>query len=408
MKHIALSFLLLVLAINPLYIKQSHAKTIYEQESIVFGFPPIYEKNIIESGFKPFMEYLSRELGQPVKLYLAKDNAELADRLNDNKVQIALFGGTAYVEAKRKYPDIQYLATAQTLEHGIKQSYYYGHIITLKDSPYKNLKDLINTRFAYASKESTSGYKFPRVYFYKKRIQPERYFSELIFAGSHAKLTDMLANREINAGSTYDVNLSTAIKKHGDIFKTIVKLGPITNLALVSNHQLSQDLLAKIIAALLIVPPEIVAADFPYAGFEILSDSDYDPIREVTFTESTSSRFYDEKIFTILTQKRDLNKIYAFAYSIDIEKDDLITIIRNNLVGKIVNVYGKPVDKIKRFNYNNNWARAENVLVLEVENRHKVYLINTGNIEMGQAIMISAKVVGQKGNEVVLDVLSSK
>ena len=243
----------------------------------------VYDEKTINEGFGPFVDYLSGYLGRPVKLIVADSYDEMIDNLVKNEVQFALIGPAMYVHLKKRYPELNYLATAQETKFGEKRSYYYSCIIVHKDSGISKLSDIEHKSFAFTNEQSTSGYRFPMIFFEKRGINPVKYFSRVIFAGNHEDVIDLVSARKIDAGATFDYGLLSAEIKQGKIFNTIAKIGPIVNLPLVANHYVGKNASLAISDAFVNIPKELLTDHFPYTGFETLSDRSYDPIREVVF-----------------------------------------------------------------------------------------------------------------------------
>jgi phosphonate transport system substrate-binding protein len=277
-------------------------------DKLHFGIPPIYSDVTIKQGFTPVMKHLSRFIGTPVELVVSESYESLVEDLKSGKVQFAILGPALYVQATKTYPKLKYLATTQTTKFGQKRAYYYGHIIVNKDSDMKNISDLKGKGFAYVSEHSTSGYRFPRLFFTKRNINPDEYFDHVVFAGSHSNVTDMIAQHELEVGVTYDINLWDAERKHGKLFRTIAKIGPIVDLALVANHRVSDNLTTSIVDALTSIPEEYLSSNFPYTGVTVLSDSNYDLVRDVIAMkkpDTTASKILEDAL-----KDGNLNAIY--------------------------------------------------------------------------------------------------
>lgn len=336
-----------------------------------FGIPPIYSNTTINEGFTPVMKHLSRFVGAPVELVVSESYESLVEDLKSGKIQFAILGPALYVQATKTYPKLKYLATTQTTKSGQKRAYYYGHIIVKKDTDMKNISDLKGKSFAYVSEHSTSGYRFPRLFFSKRNINPDKYFSQVIFAGSHTNVTDMIARHELEVGVTYDINLWDAERKHGKIFRTIAKIGPIVDLALVANHRVSDNLTTSLVYALSNIPEQYLSSHFPYSGVTVLSDSDYDLVRDVIVMKKpdiTASTILEDAL-----KGGDLNVIYD-AFNLNNSPPFLIAnMLQYRLVSHYhkVRVTGKFVGEIKNFMHGDGWTTEKKVAVIEIKKAEK-------------------------------------
>ena len=165
-----------------------------------------------------------------------------------------------------------------------KRAYYYSWLISHKNSDITKVKHLRGKSFAFANKHSSSGYVFPMAYFKKRAIVPEEFFSKLVFAGSHEKVTDGIANEEIEAGVTYDGNLWSAEETYGRVFRRIKKIGPILNPNLAAHHLVDVPTCEKIIFELENLPPTVFNNDLVWTGFQRLQETDFKAVREVVET----------------------------------------------------------------------------------------------------------------------------
>ncbi len=256
------------------YAKAEDTSTLY------LGIGPYYNAEKIKKGFAPLIEHLSVTLKRPVESTVTKDYLDLEKKIKNKEVDVGLFGAGAYVRLKKEYPQLKYLVTTHSTKGGKKRAYYFAYFISRKDSGLTKMKHLHGKSFAFVSKQSSSGYKYPMVYFKKRNQFPQEYFSKVVFAGSHEGVTDKVASGEIDAGVTWDVNLWTAEEKHGRIFSRIKKLGPIVSLAVAANHNLDEATCQKIIHELENLPEAVFSKDLVWTGFEKLSDKHYDTVRE--------------------------------------------------------------------------------------------------------------------------------
>ncbi|MDM8548865.1 PhnD/SsuA/transferrin family substrate-binding protein [Desulfobacterales bacterium HSG2] len=162
-------------------------------------------------------------------------------------------------------------------------------------SPYKSLSHLKGKKWGFTKKSSSSGYQYPTAYFKRKQIDPDKYFGDVKFLGKHPKITDALAawkpgaDNIIDGGATWDVNLWEEEEKHGRVFRKVARVGPIPMQPMCVPPAVAQnrELLDKIINALTKdVPEEVIKAEgFPYSGWIVGTDSDFDIVRRVAGIE---------------------------------------------------------------------------------------------------------------------------
>jgi len=200
--------------------------------------------------------------------------AEMIKMVAEGKVQLAALGS-------QQNPKIKLLLTELKWDEEKKHliDTYRGYILTLKKrEDIKTLWDLKGKIFAFVNHHSTSGYKYPNTLMKQKGIDPNNFFSKIYFPGSHPRVTDALVAGSIDAGATWGYNWSQAVKKHGDLFKSIFKTPPIPHQAIVAHPSLPDHISHKIQKVLPTIDPSLLKG-LQNAGFAIRPDSFYDGMR---------------------------------------------------------------------------------------------------------------------------------
>ena len=248
---------------------------------LLIGTGPYYYTEKLEQGLKPLIAYLAREVNRDVRLLVTKSYEELADKVQAGSLDIGFFNAVLYVRLKQRYPQLQYLVTAQSRQGGRNTAYYFSWLITRKDSGISKVKHFRGKTFAFSNKYSASGYIYPLGYFHWRGIVPEDFFARIVFAGTHARVTDMIAQGEVETGVSYDANLWVAEKKYGRIFRRIRKIGPILNPSLAAGAHVPDALCRRIIKALEKVPSGVLNKDLVYTGFQRISEDNFKSVKEL-------------------------------------------------------------------------------------------------------------------------------
>jgi phosphate/phosphite/phosphonate ABC transporter binding protein len=217
-------------------------------QELKFGFTPVLSEPEMRAEFEPLMTYLSDVIGQKVTLYIAKDYGDLRTQMENGSVDIGSFSPFAYVDAA-KGGKIRIIA--QSIIEG--SATYRGIIVARKDSGLKSIADLKGKRFAFVDPKSASGYIYPRAMLIEKGIDPESYFTETIFAGSHDKVIAAVLEGRADAGAIYDGALGVA-KRSGVAIENLVTLAssdPIPHDAIAVRTGLDEGLAKRIQLALI-------------------------------------------------------------------------------------------------------------------------------------------------------------
>ncbi len=165
-------------------------------QDLKFGFTPVLSEPEMRAEFEPLMNYLSEAIGQKVTLYIAKDYGDLRTQMENGRVDIGSFSPFAYVDAARGG---KIHIIAQSIIEG--SATYRGIIVVRKDSKLKSIAELKGKRFAFVDPKSASGYIYPRAMLIEKGINPETFFKETIFAGSHDKVIAAVLEGRVDAGA---------------------------------------------------------------------------------------------------------------------------------------------------------------------------------------------------------------
>jgi phosphonate transport system substrate-binding protein len=255
-----------------------------EQTPLRFGvglFQPDKEKN--DRTYQPLATYLSERLGRPVELRTVDTWEGLAKSLANGETDIALLGPWGYVLANN---EAGAQAVATSLYDG--KAEYFAIIVTGASSGINGLDDLKGKTFAFGDKGSTSGFLVPFHMFQKRGIDPESYFSKVLYT-KHQAIETQVARGDLDAGADYNRNRNAMIEQgliKPQDSRIIWTSDPLPNDALAVSSRLYADktfvarlqrALAETGAALAkdpsLLPPH-------YTGFVKSDNAFYKPIRD--------------------------------------------------------------------------------------------------------------------------------
>jgi len=251
-------------------------------QELKFGFTPVLSEPEMRAEFEPLMNYLSDSIGQRVTLYIAKDYGDLRTQMENGAVDIGSFSPFAYVDAARGG---KIRIIAQSIIEG--SSTYRGIIVARKVSGLKSIADLKGKRFAFVDPKSASGYVYPRAMLIEKGINPETFFKETIFAGSHDKVIAAVLEGRADAGAIYDGALGVA-KRSGVVVENLLTLAssdPIPHDAIAVRIGLDEKLAKRIQFALINLDKSeagrrvIANSKKKLSGHVIAQDSLFDVVR---------------------------------------------------------------------------------------------------------------------------------
>jgi phosphonate transport system substrate-binding protein len=244
-------------------------------------FQPDREKN--DATYRPLAQHLAQRLGRAVELRTVDSWEGLAKSLANGETDIALMGPWGYVLAN-------HVAGAQvvsTIEYDGKPE-YFAIIVTHPDSGIKTMADLKGKTFAFGDKGSTSGYLIPLHHFMTQGIEPDKYFSKVLYT-KHQAIETQVAAGQLDAGADYNRNRNAMIEQgliKPERSKIIWQSAPLPNDAFAVSKALYQDkaLVGKLQAALgevgglLKMQSNLLPSH--YTGFVVKDNAFYKPIRD--------------------------------------------------------------------------------------------------------------------------------
>jgi phosphonate transport system substrate-binding protein len=249
-------------------------------KEVNFGVIPVAGATSMKDTFGNLATYLEKTLGVKVNLQTAGDYTGVISAMQHNHVQIAYFGPKSYVEANRRAK-----AEAVAVEIGEETGLpgYYGMIITKKGSGLKSLEDIKGKKWAFTSSQSTSGTLVPTVMFSKKGINPQKYFSKVLYSGGHEASILSVKGGKVDAASTNNLDYNRGLGRNwedGD-FNVIWKSDLIPGSPMTVRSDLPTSFKMAVKGAFLSYNDQEGLKKLKLKGFGQVEDKTYDSIREL-------------------------------------------------------------------------------------------------------------------------------
>ena len=256
------------------------------RQVLTFGMQPQWSREQMQRMFGPLMRYLSEKTGHEFRLRVTEDYGALLDEMNSGLIDIGKFSPYGYVLAK-KTNAVRLFATELT--NG--RPWYRGYVIVRKDSGLRSIDDLRGKRFSYTDPNSTSGFIYPRALLVERGIDPNGFFKEVHYAGSHDVCIRGVAGGKIDAGATWDVALedesdSKLLGVNGDELAIIHRTEKIPNDGYAARAGLDEAVVDEIQRALLELSRdkkklgEVIDWKTRIDGFVPGDDAAYEVVRE--------------------------------------------------------------------------------------------------------------------------------
>ncbi|MGF1649930.1 MAG: phosphonate ABC transporter substrate-binding protein [Hyphomicrobiaceae bacterium] len=242
--------------------------------------------------YTPFTEYLSRELGVPVRLRVANDYAAVIEGQKSGNIHIAQYGPASYARAYMIGAEIEPFGMMVNADGG---KGYHAVLYVKADSSFQSIEDLKGKNLCLVDPNSTSGNNVPRFAMDKLGIDPEQYFSKVVYAGSHENAVIGVQQGTCDAAWNWwnDENESNlhrmdrkGMAKYAD-FRIVMKSDKIVNSPVAYLNSLPDDLKAAIRDAFFNVAKKDPAAwqkltDGKQQPWDPTSHADYEAMVELT------------------------------------------------------------------------------------------------------------------------------
>lgn len=264
---------------------------------LVFAVVPAENASGVSDRYAPFLAYLSKELGTKVTLRVAQDYAAVIEGQRAGNVHVAYYGPASFSRAL--VTGVKTSAFAIDVNSDGSKG-YYSVFYTLAKSPITKIEETKGKVLGLVDPNSTSGNNMPRFKLNQLGINPETYYSKVIFTGSHENAVLALAQGTVDVCANWwnaedDSNLTRMLNKgllktadgkpmtKAD-FRIIVKSDLIINSPYAYLDNLPDDLKGAIKKAFL------EAASKDKDAFNKLSDGKNKPWEEI------ANKDYDKTI----------------------------------------------------------------------------------------------------------------
>ncbi len=183
---------------------------------VTFAVIPAENGSGVVERYTPFVNYLSKELGVKVNLRVANDYAAVIEGQRAGNIQIAYYGPASFSRARLTGVKTDAFVIDVNSD-GSKG--YYSVFYVLAKSPYQKIEDLKGKNMGLVDPNSTSGNNMPRFKMNQMGIDPDAYFSKVIFTGSHENAVLALAQGTVDVVANWwnaenDSNLTRMLNKN--------------------------------------------------------------------------------------------------------------------------------------------------------------------------------------------------
>ncbi len=158
------------------------------------GILPTKNKTQLLQQYQPLFNYLSQRIGMKISTSIPNNYQELLDMFNQDKIDLAYFGGITFVQAHQAHH-------AYPLVMRDTDTRFTSWFITQKQNIKKPFSYFKNKKIAFGNPLSTSGYIMPYYYLQQqKQIIPEQFFSHIEYSPHHNATINKVLHNEVDIG----------------------------------------------------------------------------------------------------------------------------------------------------------------------------------------------------------------
>lgn len=248
------------------------------------GLIPSEDAQAMMRASQQVMEQLEQKTGLKVKPFVANDYNGVIEAMRSGKIDVAYFGPFSYVLAAQM-ANAEAFAIPVSKKSG--QSSYQSIIISKNDKGPSSVAQLQGKTFAFVDPSSASGHLFPKAGLKGDGVDADKYFSRVIFSGSHDASIMAVAHGKVDAAAVASPIFQTAVAKghvKAEDFQVIWTSQPIPESPMAWRKGLDAQTKQKVAAALAEIKGLPWGDRGVLNGFAATNDAAYNVVRDTAKT----------------------------------------------------------------------------------------------------------------------------
>ncbi len=266
---------------------------------LLMAFVPSSQAQQVTTNARPIADFISKEVGVPVKVQVPTSYAAVVEGLTSNNIDIAWVGALAYVAAHQKSgaepmtksdrcPPKTLVPNQPTPCQPIHT--YPSIIITRTDSGINTVADLKGKKFAFGDPDSTSSNLWPRYFLKQNGVDPDRDFGRATNITSQTSIVAAVYNKTVDAGAMFGDARLNAQRQFPDILEKtkVLYTAPdqIPGDPQIVRKGLNSAQKEKVRQAFLKMGTDLTMKKalkdiYTIDALEPAKDSDYEPVRKI-------------------------------------------------------------------------------------------------------------------------------
>ncbi len=251
-------------------------------DTIRIGVLPDESPEKLRERYALLFDYISKELDRSYELKIPADYSDLLEMFKNKEVDLAYFGGVTFLRAQRDYSAVPLVMRDTDLR-------FTSYILAGADDNRTDLQDFIGASFSFGSRLSTSGHLMPRYFLKMEGIEPESFFSKVVYSGKHDKTAYSVRDGLVELGAANAKIIDTMFRDgrlDEDKIQIIHETPPYVDYVWALQNDYQEKYQLKIVNAFLSLNPashehEQILSAVDAGGFLPASDNDFAKLKSV-------------------------------------------------------------------------------------------------------------------------------
>lgn len=270
-----------------------------KEKCLVMGLIPAEDPKAMTEQYTPMKNWMEKDMGMCIQIFTATDYTGVIEAMRAKKVDFAWFGPFSYVLAHER-AGVEAFAVGMD---GKGNTTYRSYLVATPEAAQKlgisnplegetgirALAEKLNNHkkqftFTFTDTASTSGYAVPRYFMHKAGIDPDRVFKKSGFIGTHDAAELAVKNKTVDIAADNDVTYpkmleSGKISAHSNVI--IWKSPALPGSPMAYRSDLPENIKAALKKAIARVPKDVVTGYGKITGYQLVTDRDYELIKDV-------------------------------------------------------------------------------------------------------------------------------
>jgi len=198
----------------------------------------------VRAKHKALLDHVCKTAGVTCQWVDSSSYEDTGNRLGRGEIDLAYLGGATFVLAHQRHAAVP--LAMRDIDMRFTSSIYVR-----ANNPARTLQDLRSHSFAFGPQQSTSGYIMPRYFFRQAGIEPEEFFSLVVYSKGHDDTLERIERGDVMAGVVNSNMARRTLKTRKHNLRLLWESTPYADYVWVARAGLSDDLKQRLRGAFL-------------------------------------------------------------------------------------------------------------------------------------------------------------